>query len=83
MGRKAPSSKCSIGIVEALYAGRAGVVQAAELRLTSGHIERDENCLYPLELSCDWRASGTAGKLNPEVPVFRRLRTAAVVARPK
>ena len=52
--------------MEALYAGREGVVQAAELRVASGHNEQEENCLYPLERSCDWRVSGTAGKLNPD-----------------
>ena len=72
--------KWPLGIIEALYTGRDGVVQGAKLRAGSGHIERPVNHLYPLELTCDRTPSTCQDQLNTNVPEFRPARAAAVAA---
>ena len=71
--------KWTLGIVEKLFPGRDGVIRAAKVKTSNGHLERAVNHLYPLELSCD--QSSNQQTLNPTAPVFRPVRDAAVAAR--
>ena len=73
--------KWPLGIVETLHSGSDGVVRGVKLRTGGGHLERALNHLYPLELSCDRTPLIPQGQLNPEAPVFRSTRDAAVAAR--
>jgi hypothetical protein len=47
--------KWPLGIVEELFPGRDGVIHAAKVKTSNGHLERAVNHLYPLELSCSQR----------------------------
>ena len=67
--------------METLYSDSDGVVRGVKLRTGGGHLERAVNHLYPLELSCDRTPLIPQGQLNPEAPVFRSTRDAAVAAR--
>ena len=71
--------KWTLGIVEELFPGRDGVIRAAKVKTSNGHLERAVNHLYPLELSCD--QSSNQQNLNPTAPIFRPVRDAAVAAR--
>ena len=67
-------------IVEELISGRDGIVRAARLRAGKGTLERAEQHLYPLELTCDRENVKSSSQLNPEAPTFRPRRDAAVAA---
>ena len=73
--------KWPLGIVKELYKRRDGVIRAVKLKTVNGHLERAVNHLYPLELPCDVRPSTNSDQLNPQAPVFRPTRDAAVAAR--
>ena len=75
------SSESNRGKWPLLYKGRDGVIRAVKLKTVNGHLERAVNHLYPLELSCDVRPSTNSDQLNPQAPVFRPTRDAAVAAR--
>lgn len=66
--------KWSLGILEELFEGRDGPVQAVKLRAGKTSLERSIQHLYPLELTCDNVAEGAAA------PVFRPWRDAVVAA---
>ena len=70
-----------LGIVEELFPGRDGVVRSVRLRPGKSYLERPIQHLYPLELSCDRTADVPNRTLNPQAPVFRSTRDAAVAAR--
>lgn len=72
--------KWPLGIIEALYTGRDGVIRGAKLRAGGGHIERPVNHLCPLELICDRTPLTSQDQLNPNVPEFRPARDATVAA---
>ena len=72
--------KWPLGIIEALYTGRDGVIRGAKLRAGGGHIERPINHLYPLELMCDRTPLTYQDQLNANVREFRPARDAAVAA---
>ena len=72
--------KWPLGIVEELFPGRDGVIRAAKVKTSNGHLERAVNHLYPLELSCNQRQKDPP-PLNPTAPIFRPTRDAAVAAR--
>ena len=73
--------KWPLGIIEALYTGRDGVIRGAKLRAGAGHIERPVNHLYPMELKCDRTPLTPQDQLNLNDPEFRPARDAAVAAR--
>ena len=70
-----------LGIVEELFPGRDGVVRSVRLRAGKSYQERPIQHLYPLELSCGRTADVPNRTLNPQAPVFRSTRDAAVAAR--
>ena len=72
--------KWPLGIVEELFLGRDGVIRAAKVKTSNGHLERAVNHLYPLELSCSQRQKDPP-PLNPTAPVFQPTQDAAVAAR--
>ena len=74
--------KWSLGILEELFEGRDGPVQAVKLRAGKTSLERSIQHLYPLELTCDNVAEGAAAPtdLKAEAPVFRPWRDAVVAA---
>ena len=72
--------KYSLGVIEALYTGRDGVIRGAKLRARGGHIDRLVNHLYPLELMCDRTSLTPQTQLNPNIPEFRPARDSAVAA---
>ena len=74
-------NKWKLGIVEELIVGRDGVVRAVKLRAGKSYLERAVQQLYPLELSCDKSTEAANPPLNPEAPVYRPRRDAAVAAR--
>ena len=73
--------KWPLGVVKELYPGRDGVVRAVKLQVGRGYIERAINQLYPLELTRSQTTSAETADLNPEAPVFRPARDAAIAAR--
>ena len=73
-------NKWKIGIVEDLISGHDGVVRAAKLRAGKGTLERGVKHLYPLELSFNRENIKAPPQLNPEAPIFRPKRDAAVAA---
>ena len=74
-------NKWKLGIVEELITGRDGIVRAVKLRAGKNYLERAVQQLYPLELSCDRpQAPLRAPVLNPEAPVYKPRRDAAVAA---
>ncbi|XP_015766536.1 PREDICTED: uncharacterized protein LOC107345348 [Acropora digitifera] len=72
--------KWPLGIIEALYTGRDGVIRGAKLRARGGHNDRPVNQLYPLELMCDRTSLTPQTQLNPNIPEFRPARDSAVAA---
>ena len=72
-------AKWPLGIVEELITGKDDVVRAVKLRAGKSYLERPIQHLYPLELSCDKRATQEV-VLNPGALPFRPKRDAAVAA---
>ena len=67
--------KWKLGIVENLIVGRDGTVRGAKLRVSTGHLERPIQHLYPLELSCDSPTQPPAqANLNPGATLFRSMK---------
>ncbi len=69
-----------LGVVEELVTGKDGEVRVAKVRSRKSRLERAVQQLYPLELSCDVEQP-TEPVMNPEAPVFRPKRDAAIAAR--
>ena len=79
-GEERTCGQWKLGIVEELFPGRDGVVRSVRLRAGKSYLERPIQHLYPLELSCDRTADVPNRTLNPQAPVFRSTRDAAVAA---
>ena len=71
----------TLGIVEELVTGKDNEVRVAKIRSSKSHLERAVQQLYPLELSCDVEQPIPPVVMNPQAPVFRPRRDAAVAAR--
>ena len=61
--------------------GKDNEVRVAKIRSSKSHLERAVQQLYPLELSCDVEQPIPPVVMNPQAPVFRPRRDAAVAAR--
>ena len=73
------------GIVDKLYRGKDGVISAVGLRTSKSYIERQIQCLYPLELHCDVEKQPLS--VNPNTPTldanakeYQPRRTAVTIA---
>ena len=69
------------------YPGKDGIIRVVELKTAHGRLERPVQHLYPLEITCDKNIvvapprQALSVQLDPNVPVFRPQRDAAVAAR--
>ncbi|XP_068704661.1 uncharacterized protein [Montipora foliosa] len=68
-----------LGVVDKLIPGRDGIVRAVRLRDGKSFLERPDQQLYPLELSCDRNTQERTARLNARASEFQ-LRRAAVSA---
>ena len=75
--------KWLLGRVDQLITGKDGVVRGAKLCIGKSVIERPVQFLYPVELSCDRKATRKdtpTQELNPEAVIFKPKREAAILA---
>ena len=73
-------NKWKLAVVADLIAGRDGIVRVAKLRAGKTTLERAVQQLYPLGLTCDRMTQESSAPLNPDAPLFRPRRDAAVAA---
>ena len=79
-GEERNRGRWKIGVVDKLIPGTDGVVRAVRLRAGNFFLERPEQHLYPLELSCDRAVKDGSDPLNVHAREFRP-RAAAGAAR--
>ena len=73
----------TLGVVIDLITGKDGVIRGAKVRTGKSIIERPQQFLYSIELSCDdEQEPSKTVKLNREAPEFRKRpkRDAAIAA---
>ena len=71
----------TLEVVEELVTGKDNEVRVVKIRGSKSHMERAVQQLYLLELSCDVEQPIPPVVMNPQAPVFRPRRDAAVAAR--